>query len=67
MDSNNAYIRSCYRRFCLWGRRNPIAAGSQPYEGGPTPLFKSPQQKFYVAFTAINLLVFLVLIVTYII
>ena len=66
MDSNNSQVRSCYRRCCKWGRRTPIDL-VKPYEGGPTPLFKSPQKRFYIVFTVINMLVFLTLLVTYII
>lgn len=66
MDSNSPFVRSCYRKCCLWGRRHTIEH-SKPYEGGPTPLFRSPQRTFYQVFTIINLLIFIVLIISYIV
>ena len=66
MDSSSPFVRNCYRKFCIWGRRTPINY-SEPYEGGPTPLFKSPQKLFYTVFFSINLLVFLIMIATYIV
>ena len=66
MDSNNPYVRSCYRRCCLWGKRTSLKL-DKPYEGGPTPLLKSPQKRFFIAFTVINLLVFIILLVSYVI
>ncbi|CDW84197.1 UNKNOWN [Stylonychia lemnae] len=56
----------CYRRLCIWGKKTPIEY-QKPYEGGPTPLLKSPQRRFYVVFTVINLLLFIVLFVMYIV
>ena len=66
MNSSNALVRKAYRKCCIWGRRTPIEY-SKPYEGGPTPLLQSPQKRFFIAFTILNLLVFLILIITYIV
>jgi hypothetical protein len=66
MDSNNPFVRGCYRKLCLWGRRTPIEI-DKPYEGGPTPLFHSPQKKFYYALTGLNLLLFVLVLVYYVV
>ena len=67
MDSSSTFVRTCYRKGCLWGRRTPIVLDSKAYEGGPTPLFQSPHRKFYIGFTAFNLIVFLVVIAYFIV
>ena len=66
MDSNNRLVRVCYRKMCIWGRKSPIEY-TKPYEGGPTPILRSPQRKFYLVFTILNLVVFLALIIAYIV
>ena len=66
MDSNNYLIRKCFRKCCIWGKKTPIEY-TKPYEGGPTPLLRSPQRKFYIAFTLINLVLFVVLFILYIV
>eukprot|EP00347_Sterkiella_histriomuscorum_P017465 403349261 len=66
MDSNNYLIRKCFRKCCVWGKKTPIEY-TKPYEGGPTPLLRSPQKRFYIAFTLINLILFIVLFIMYIV
>ena len=66
MDSSNPLVRRCYRSLCRWGKKTTISYQT-PYAGGPTPLFRSPQRRFFIAFTVVNLLVFTVLIITYIV
>jgi hypothetical protein len=66
MDSNNPYVRNFYRKCCLWGKRTPLKL-EKPYQGGPVPLLRSPQKKFFIAMTVINLLVFLILIISYVV
>ena len=66
MDSSSPLIRNCYRKICIWGKKTPIIY-AQPYEGGPTPIYSSPQKKFYMIFTFFNLLLFLVMIISYIV
>ncbi len=65
MNSNNEIIRKCFRKCCMWGRKKTVIF-DQPYEGGPTPLWRTVQQRFFIVFSLLNIVFLVALIVTYI-
>lgn len=64
MNSNSVFVRNCYKRCCLWGKKSVVRL-QNPYEGGPTPLWMNPQKKFQIVFAIINFILLIVILITY--
>jgi hypothetical protein len=65
MDANAVFVRNCYRKCCIWGKKYRVGRYKKPYKGGATPLWRNPQKSFFHAISVINIIVFLTITMTY--
>ena len=63
--SDNPCFRVIYRNCWSWGFHNPLKNNEGKYEGGPAPIYKSPNRGALVLFALANFVIFVIILIIY--